>query len=74
METPEECEEICSKSTIKIPDRRSSVFIVNFEQILHIVLVFPLFTLNKQILARVSLTNIFSRGNRDSVIVNKTFK
>ena len=38
--------EICSKLTIKAPERRqprrSSVFTVNFEQILHILLVFPL--------------------------------
>ena len=41
---------ICSKLTTKITERRHwrgcSVFIVNFEQILHIILVFPLFTLN----------------------------
>ena len=44
---------ICSK--IKTPERRqwrrqrarSGIFIVNFEQISHIVLVFPLLTLNK---------------------------
>ena len=35
---------ICSKLTIKT--ERSGVFIVNFEQISHIVLVFPLLTLN----------------------------
>ena len=34
--------EICSKLMIKTP-----VFNVNFERILHIVLVFPLLTLNK---------------------------
>ena len=38
--------EICSKLTIKKPDRRqwrrSGVFIVNFEHILHLVLVFLL--------------------------------
>ena len=43
--------ETCSKLTIKIPKRRhcrrSGVFIVNFEHISHIVLVFPLLTLNK---------------------------
>ena len=41
-----------SKLTIKIPKgrrwRRSALFIVNFEQISHIVFVFPLLTLNKQ--------------------------
>ena len=43
--------EICSKLTIKIPERRhwrrSGIFIVNFEHILHLVLVFLLLTLNK---------------------------
>ena len=38
--------EICSELTIKTPEwrqwRRSSVFIVNFEQISHVVMVFPL--------------------------------
>ena len=42
--------EICSKLTIKTPERRhwrcSGFFIVNFEHILHLVLVFPLLTLN----------------------------
>ena len=44
--------EICSKLMIKTPERRqwrpcSGVFIVNFEQVSHIVLVFPLLTLSK---------------------------
>ena len=61
METPERrelCEitrelyEICLKLRIKITERRhvrrrSGVFIVNFEQILHVILVFLLLTLNK---------------------------
>ena len=40
--------EICSKLTIKTTDamRRSGVFIVNFEHISHLVLVFLLSTLN----------------------------
>ena len=41
--------EICSKLTIKIPQRRhwrrSSIFIVNFEHISHLALVFLLLTL-----------------------------
>ena len=41
--------EICSKLTIKTPERRhwrrSGVFIVNFEHISHLVLVFILLTL-----------------------------
>ena len=43
--------EICSKLTIKTPERRqwrrSGVFIVNFEHILHLILVFLLLALNK---------------------------
>ena len=43
--------EICSKLTIKTPEQRqrrcSGVFIVNFERILHLFLVFLLLTLNK---------------------------
>ena len=42
--------EVCSKLTIKTPERRhwrrSGVFIVNFEQISHIVLIYLLLTLN----------------------------
>ena len=41
--------EICSKLTIKTPERQwrcSDVFIINLEYILHLVLVFPLLTLN----------------------------
>ena len=41
--------EICSKLTIKAPERqwrRSGVFVVNFEHISHLVLVFMLLTLN----------------------------
>ena len=52
IETPEQCVmyEICSKlkTTERHHWRRSVVFIVNFEQISHIILVFPLLTLNKQ--------------------------
>ena len=42
--------EICAKLTIKTPERRhwrrSGVFIVNFEHMSHLVLVFLLLTLN----------------------------
>ena len=38
--------EICSKLTIKTPERRSGVFIINFEHISYIALVFLLLTLN----------------------------
>ena len=45
--------EICPKLILKTPERRqwirSGVFIIDFEQIAHIVLVFPLLTLHKWI-------------------------
>ena len=51
---------ICSKLTIKIPERRhwsrSGVFIVNFEQMSHLVLVFVLLPLNMQLPAGKSYT------------------
>ena len=44
---------ICSKLTIRTPERhqwrRPGVFTVNFENISHLVLMFPLLTLNKQL-------------------------
>ena len=42
--------EICSKLTIKTPERRHGVFIVNFEHISHLVLVFLLLTLSRYML------------------------
>ena len=49
---------ICSKLTIKTPEERhwgrSGVFIVNFEHILHLVLVFLLLTLSMQLPARLT--------------------
>ena len=43
--------EVCSKLTRKTPERfhwnYSGIYITNFEQISHIVLVFPILTLNK---------------------------
>ena len=46
--------EICSKLTVKTPERcqwhHSDIFIVNFEHISHLVLVFLLLTLNMQLL------------------------
>ena len=45
--------EICPKLTIRTPERRhcrrSGVFIVNFENILHLVLVFLLLALNMKL-------------------------
>ena len=47
--------EICSKLTIKIPERcqwhRCGVFIINFEHISHLVLMFLLSTLSRYMLA-----------------------
>ena len=63
METPVKCE-ICLKLTIKTPEQRhwhrSDVFIVNFEQISDVVLVFPLLALNKYILIGVCLSGMKS--------------
>ena len=39
--------EICLKLTIKTPERRHCVFIVNFGHISHLFVVFLMFTLNK---------------------------
>ena len=50
METLEKDVEICSKLTIKTPERRqcrSAVFIVNFEHISHLFTVFLMLTFNK---------------------------
>ena len=44
--SPIETAEQCVKS-VQSHWRRSGVFIVNFEQILHIALVFPILTMNK---------------------------
>ena len=43
--------EICPELTIKIPERRSTVFIVIFEHISHHSQVFLLLTLNKYVFA-----------------------
>ena len=51
IETIEKGVKICSELTIKIPERRhlhrSGVFIINFEHISHLFLVFLLLTLSK---------------------------
>ena len=56
--------EICSKLTIKTPERRqwrrSVVFIVNFEHIYHLVLVFLLLTLSRSMSAGL-FPSLFSR-------------
>ena len=57
---------ICSNLTIKTPKRRqwrcSGVFIVNFEHISQLVLVFPLLTLSKLICSANQLTVFCMRG------------
>ena len=46
----------CSKLTINTPkQRRSGVFIVNFEQFLHFIPLFPLLNLNKHLSAGYNL-------------------
>ena len=53
---------ICSKLTINMPERRhwchTGVFIVNFEQILFVILVFLLMNLNKWMLAGYKSLNL----------------
>ena len=60
--------EICSKLTIKTPERRqwcrSGVFIVSFEHISHLVLVFLLLTLRRQMPAGLIQLNIFEQENK----------
>ena len=57
--------EICSKLTIKTPERRrSGVFIANFELISHLFLVLLLLTLNKQILGGYSFVMCLGFRNR----------
>ena len=50
----------CSKLTIKIPERRywrrSGIYIVNFEHISHLVLVFLLLTLSRKMPAGITFT------------------
>ena len=63
--------EICSELTIKIPERRhwrrSVIFIVNFEHISHLVLVFLLLTLNMYLLAGITLTVLKTNGLPNAV-------
>ena len=53
-----------------VHSRRSGVFIVNFEHISHLFLVFLLLTLNKQMLAgilKISVNEFISNQSRPSV-------
>ena len=64
--------EINSKLTIKAPERRlSGVFIVNFEQISQIVLVFPLMTLNKQIPAGIGVGKMFFESITELLVIHE---
>ena len=58
--------EICSKLTVKIPERRhwrrSGIFIANFEHILHLVLMFLLLTLSMEMATGEKLNFIKCSG------------
>ena len=62
--------EICSKLIIKTPERRrrrlSGVFIVNFERISHLLLVFLLLTLNIKLLARYRTKQKIKNERKDT--------
>ena len=47
--------EMCSKLTIKIPERCPGIFIVNFEHISHLVLEFLLLTLSRSMPAGTNI-------------------
>ena len=55
VKTAEKGAKLYSKLTLKTLEqrhlRRSGVFAVNFEQILHLFLLFPMYTLNRDMLA-----------------------
>ena len=58
--------EICSKLTIKTPERwRSGVFIVNFEHVSHLVQLFSLLTLRRQMPAGLIKCQRFCRSATD---------
>ena len=71
--------EICSKLTIKTSKRRqrqwrrSGVFIVNFELISHLVLVFLLLTLNNAIVIKTKETFLFLLLINCSVNIDSSF-
>ena len=53
--------EICSKSTIKIPERHQSVFIVNCEWISKTALVFTWLALNKEMPTGIRFCFIYKK-------------
>ena len=67
---------ICSKLTIKTPERRqwrrSGVFVVNFEHIPHLALVFLLLTLNMQLPIEINVIELEVKNqlNRSSFSVS----
>ena len=67
IETPGKDEKVCSKLTIKTPERRelhrSGALIVNFEHFSHRFLVFLLLTLNKYMPAAYENTYLFRQDN-----------
>ena len=63
----------CSKLTLKPPERRqwrrAGVFVFNFKQISHVVLVFPLLILNRFtqipfLIAPLQQRGLFHQGNK----------
>ena len=71
--------EICSKLTIKIPERRhwrrSGIFIINFEHVLHLFLVFLLLILSRQLPAGSTATQTvtFSKLVRETIGLSHLF-
>ena len=76
--------EICSKLTIMTPEQRhwrcSGVFIVNFKYISHLVLVFPLLTLNMRLPTgkwgkrwSLGLNSTYFEVVRNHISLHKTF-
>ena len=67
---------ICSQFAIKTPEWRrhcSGVFIFNFEQIAHIFLVFPLFTLTRKCqLGRISVFHVNKSEAFSRFLINRT--
>ena len=73
---------ICLKLTIKTPTsfsvftakHSSGVFIVNFEHVSHVVLVFPLLTLNKKYQLGIFFLNFFFQKLHLALIILSNFQ
>ena len=74
--------EICSKLTIKTPERRSGVFIVNFEHISHLVPVFLLltgksklgYTKDKKMIRYTACKQMFQVNNKNTKLRPKYYQ